>query len=144
MYSLSGFTADQIIQDASNGEVIRIRDEFYPVFRLYEMYNIPTEVTNIEDGILIWVETADESYCLFVDELAGGHETVSTYTPSIMELIFSTMTQEWFVGSAGDLPILIRMSIMGIIMPRMLIMPLIYDGSSGSIVICWFVRISEI
>ena len=77
-------TADQIIQDASNGEVIRIRDEFYPVFRLYEMYNIPTEVTNIEDGILIWVETADESYCLFVDELAGEQQVVVKPLPAYL------------------------------------------------------------
>lgn len=77
-------TADQIIRDASNGEVIRIRDEFYPVFRLYEMYNIPTEVTNIEDGILMWVETAGESYCLFVDELAGEQQVVVKPLPAYL------------------------------------------------------------
>lgn len=77
-------TADQIIRDASNGEVIRIRDEFYPVFRLYEMYNIPTEITNIEDGILMWVETAGESYCLFVDELAGEQQVVVKPLPAYL------------------------------------------------------------
>lgn len=77
-------SSDQIIQDASNGEVIRIRDEFYPVFRLYEMYNIPTNVTNIEDGILIWVESAGESYCLFVDELAGEQQVVVKPLPAYL------------------------------------------------------------
>ena len=69
-------TADEIINDANHGEIVKRMDEFYPVFRLHELYNIPTEVTNIEDGILMWLETADKSYCLFVDELLGEHQVV--------------------------------------------------------------------
>ena len=38
------------------------------------MFTIP--IANIEDGILIWVETADKSYCLFVDELLGEQQVV--------------------------------------------------------------------
>ena len=59
---------EDIILDASGNEIVKCLDEFYPVIRLHQLYNIETEITNIEDGILIWVETADKSYCLFVDE----------------------------------------------------------------------------
>lgn len=77
-------SADEIIQDANRGEIVKRMDEFYPVFRLHELYQIPTEVTNIEDGILMWVETADKSYCLFVDELLGEQQVVVKPLPSYL------------------------------------------------------------
>lgn len=77
-------SSEDIISDASNGEVIQRMDEFYPIFRLHELYNIPTEVTNIEDGILIWVEASDKSYCLFVDELLGEQQVVVKPLPAYL------------------------------------------------------------
>lgn len=67
---------EDVILDASGNEIIKCRDAFYPIIRIHDLYNIETEVTNIEDGILIWVETADKSYCLFVDELLGEQQVV--------------------------------------------------------------------
>ena len=37
---------------------------------------------NIEDGILMWVEAGDRSYCLFVDELLGEQQIVVKPLPS--------------------------------------------------------------
>ena len=67
---------EDVILDASGNEIIKCQDAFYPIIRIHDLYNIETEVTNIEDGILIWVETADKSYCLFVDELLGEQQVV--------------------------------------------------------------------
>ena len=67
---------EEVILDANGNEIIKCLDAFYPIIRIHELYNIETEVTNIEDGILIWVETADISYCLFVDELLGEQQVV--------------------------------------------------------------------
>ncbi len=67
---------EEVILDANGNEIIKCLDAFYPIIRIHELYNIETEVTNIEDGILIWVETADKSYCLFVDELLGEQQVV--------------------------------------------------------------------
>lgn len=69
-------SADEVIHDASRGEIIKRMDEFYPIIRIHELYNIETEITNIEDGILVWVESSDKSYCLFVDELLGEQQVV--------------------------------------------------------------------
>ncbi|MEG0564702.1 MAG: chemotaxis protein CheW, partial [Hungatella sp.] len=38
--------------------------------------NIETNIVNIEDGILVWVESGDKSYCLFLDELLGEQQVV--------------------------------------------------------------------
>lgn len=67
---------EDVILDASGNEIIKCQDAFYPIIRIHDLYNIETDVTNIEDGILIWVETADKSYCLFVDELLGEQQVV--------------------------------------------------------------------
>ena len=67
---------EEVILDANGNEIIKCLDTFYPIVRIHELYNIETEITKIEDGILIWVETADKSYCLFVDELLGEQQVV--------------------------------------------------------------------
>ncbi len=77
-------TSDQIIHNVDNSEVIKIMDEFYPLFRLHEIYNLETDITNIEDGIIIWVEAGDKSYCLFVDELLGEQQVVVKPIPAYL------------------------------------------------------------
>lgn len=69
-------SSEDIIHDANQGEIIKRMDAFYPIIRIHELYNIETEVTNIEDGILVWVESSEKSYCLFVDELLGEQQIV--------------------------------------------------------------------
>lgn len=72
------FKADDtnIMYDSNMKEIVMIRNEYYPVIKLHEIYDIPTEVTNIKDGILILVEVDDKSYCIFADQLLGEHQVV--------------------------------------------------------------------
>lgn len=57
-------------------EVVMIRDQLIPVFRLHKLHNITPQFTNLEDGILIILEHQDEVFGLFVDELLGQYQTV--------------------------------------------------------------------
>ncbi len=75
---------EDVILDSNGNEIIKCLDDFYPIIRVHELYNINTEITNIEDGILLWVETADKSYCLFVDELLGEQQVVVKPLPSFL------------------------------------------------------------
>lgn len=65
-----------IIYDAADNEMIKCMDEFYPIIRVNRLYHIENAEEAIEDGILIWVEASDKSYCLFVDELIGEQQVV--------------------------------------------------------------------
>lgn len=67
---------EEVIYDTEGNEIIRCMNQFYPILRIHRLYNIETEVTNIEDGILVWVESGDKSYCLFVDDLLGEQQVV--------------------------------------------------------------------
>lgn len=67
---------EDVIYDTEGNEIIRCMNQFYPIIRIHRLYNIDTEMTNIEDGILVWVESGDKSYCLFVDDLLGEQQVV--------------------------------------------------------------------
>ena len=67
---------EQLIQDTQHGEMIMIRGTCYPILRLHEKFGLPTEITEIEDGILILIETENRSVCLFADKLVGEQQVV--------------------------------------------------------------------
>jgi two-component system chemotaxis sensor kinase CheA len=75
-------SAKDIIHDSTNSEMIKCMDHFYPIIRAKELYRLEDGFENIEDGILLWLEAGDCSYCLFVDELIGEQQVVVKQLPS--------------------------------------------------------------
>ncbi|MBQ9412095.1 MAG: chemotaxis protein CheA [Oscillospiraceae bacterium] len=65
-----------IIQDATHGEMIKIVDNFYSIVRAKDFYRIADGVDSFDHGVLLWVESGDNSFCLFVDELIGEQQVV--------------------------------------------------------------------
>lgn len=72
------FKADDsnIMYDSNMREIVMMRNEYYPVIRLHELYGIETEIVDIKNGILILVEADEKSYCIFADALLGEHQVV--------------------------------------------------------------------
>lgn len=75
-------SAKDILHDSVNGEMVKIMDSYYPVIRAKDFYNLPGGTDEIEDGILMWLESGDCSYCLFVDELLGEQQIVVKPLPA--------------------------------------------------------------
>lgn len=73
-----------IIHDAMQGEMISKMDNFYPVVRLHEVYGLEPKATRADDGIFVWVETSENSYCLLVDELLGEQQVVIKPLPTYL------------------------------------------------------------
>ncbi len=73
-----------VVLDAAGNEMIRCMDDYYPIIRLRDLYAMEEGCTTIDDGILMWVETSDKSYCLFVDELIGEQQIVVKPLPSYL------------------------------------------------------------
>lgn len=57
-------------------EVVMIRDNLIPVYRLHKLHNIEPQYEKLEDGILIILEHQEDVFGLFVDELLGQYQTV--------------------------------------------------------------------
>ncbi len=68
--------SSQILRDTGGNEMIMIRGVCYPILRMHEKFGIDTEVTDLEDGILLLVETDNKSVCIFADKLIGEQQVV--------------------------------------------------------------------
>ncbi len=66
----------QITVSPDGDEVIRLREELLPVVRLHELHDIEPFSRNLEDGIIIVIESGKRSAALFVDEIIGQQQTV--------------------------------------------------------------------
>ncbi len=75
---------EDLIRDAAGGEMFKCMGSFYPVIRMRDLYHMEGGVTQIKDGILIWLEAGEHSYCLFVDELLGEQQVVVKPLPSFL------------------------------------------------------------
>ncbi len=61
---------------AGRGEVIRLRDEYLQVLRLYRVFEAEPSFTDLEDGLLVVVEGEGLKAGLYVDELLGQQQIV--------------------------------------------------------------------
>ena len=62
-------------------EIVMLRNEYYPIVPLHKIFNIETDITKIEDGILILVDAGNKSYCIFADALLGEQQIVVKQLP---------------------------------------------------------------
>ncbi len=73
-----------IVMGTDGSEMIYKMDELCSVVRLSQLYGIPSNSETIEDGIMIWLESSERSFCLFVDELVGEQQVVVKPIPAYL------------------------------------------------------------
>jgi len=78
---------EDIIKDLDNKEMILLRGECYSILRLHELYDIKTEVVNIEEGIVIMVEDQGKTRCIFADALIGEQQVVIKALPDYIKKV---------------------------------------------------------
>jgi len=61
---------------AGTTEVYRLRDEYIPILRLYDLFSMTSGTTQLEQGILVIVEGDGKKMGLFVDELLSQQQIV--------------------------------------------------------------------
>lgn len=66
----------QVNAVAGKAEFYQYRDEYLPVIRLHEVFNIETEVTNLEQGLLTIVDAGNKRIGLFLEEVLGQQQVV--------------------------------------------------------------------
>ena len=57
-------------------EVLRLRDEYIPILRLYQLFKHENAITELEHGLLVVVETDNEKVGLLVDDLLAQQQVV--------------------------------------------------------------------
>ena len=58
------------------GEVVMLRGDLLPVFRLQELFSVPESGTNVYEGILTVIEAEGERCAVMVDEILGQQQVV--------------------------------------------------------------------
>lgn len=67
---------EDIIKDIEGNDMVIIRENCYSVVKLYEEYQIETDIQDISEGILISVEVNGQGLCIFADKLLGQYQVV--------------------------------------------------------------------
>lgn len=67
---------NQVRPFEGKGEMINIRGEYLPLIRLHRVFEVETEVQNIEDGIVVVAEAGYRKCAVFVDELLDQQQVV--------------------------------------------------------------------
>lgn len=80
---------DQLIKDHDGNEMIMVRGKSVPIIRLNELFEVPTKVDSISDGILTVIESDSDSVCIFADGLVGEQQVVVKPLPKYMSQVKS-------------------------------------------------------
>jgi two-component system chemotaxis sensor kinase CheA len=73
--------AENILHDPEGRELIMLRGQCYPVIRLYQHFRVKSDLKDLTEGIIIFVEHDSHSVCLFVDALLGEQQIVVKALP---------------------------------------------------------------
>lgn len=76
---------EEVFTDPDGHEMIMVRGQCFPVMRLYEKYRVKTEITRFSEGIMIMVESENDTCCLFADELLGEQQVVVKALPEYIK-----------------------------------------------------------
>jgi two-component system, chemotaxis family, sensor kinase CheA len=102
-----------IKQVSGKGELYKLRDDYVPVIRLYEIFNIEPQITDLEDGLLVVVEGDGQKVGLFIDDLLGQQQVVikslETNYRKVVGLSGATILGDGTVALILDVPGLISL-----------------------------------
>lgn len=74
----------KLFLDTDGSEMIMVRNECFPIIRLHELYGVEPKYTNLEDGIIILIESGDKKACVFADQLIGEQQIVLKPFPKFL------------------------------------------------------------
>ncbi|MDH5517300.1 MAG: chemotaxis protein CheA [Gammaproteobacteria bacterium] len=106
---------EQLNMVAGKGETYKLRDEYLPILRVCDLFNIPdAKAKKLEDGLLVVVEADGKHFGVFVDDLLGQQQVVIKSLESnykrIEGISGATILGDGSVALILDIPGLIRMS----------------------------------
>lgn len=76
---------EELIYDEAKGVMIQKEEGFYPMVRLADFYDIETDVDDVEEGTIMWLDSGDKAFCLFVDKLLGKQQVVVKALPPFLK-----------------------------------------------------------
>ncbi len=98
---------------SGKGELYPLRDEYVPVIRIYDVFGITPETTDLEEGLLVVVDGAGSKVGLFIDDLLGQQQVVikslETNYRKVVGLSGATILGDGTVALILDVPGLVAL-----------------------------------
>lgn len=69
-------TEDQLSTVVDRGEMVSVRGSLLPIYRLRRVFNLDEGIEDVNEALLIVLETNDSRCCLMVDEIIGQQQVV--------------------------------------------------------------------
>jgi two-component system chemotaxis sensor kinase CheA len=100
--------SEQLSTVAQQAEMYRLRDEYIPIIRLHELFDVQADRRTLLDGLLMIVEADGRRVGLFVDELLSQQQVVikslETNFRQVTALAGATMLGDGRVALILDIP----------------------------------------
>jgi len=108
-------TEQQINKVVGKGETFRLRDEYIPIVRMHEIFNVEAaRVTRLTEGLVVVVEGQGMKCGLFVDDLLGQQQVVIKSLEAnyrkVEGVSGATILGDGSVALILDIPGLVRLS----------------------------------
>jgi two-component system chemotaxis sensor kinase CheA len=98
---------------SGKGELYPLRNEYVPVIRVYELFGLTPQTTDLEEGLLVVVDGAGSKVGLFVDDLLGQQQVVikslETNYRKVMGISGATILGDGTVALILDVPGLVSL-----------------------------------
>ena len=100
--------SSEIKRVSAKGELYPLRDEYVPIIRMYEVFNLEPQITDLEEGLLVIVEGEGKKVGLFIDDLLGQQQVVikslETNYRKVMGVSGATILGDGTVALILDVP----------------------------------------
>ncbi len=108
-------TENMLNKIADKGETFRLRDQYIPIIRMHDIFNVqPNNKSNTGEGVIVVVERQGILCGLFVDELLGPQQVVvkslETNYRRVQGVSGATILGDGSVALILDIPGLVRFS----------------------------------
>ncbi len=103
---------DRLNAVPGGAELFRLRDEYIPVVRLYEMFGVEPDSRAVEDGLLVVVEAEGRRFGVLVDDLLAQQQvvikTLETNYRQVVGVAGATILGDGTVSLIIDVPGLVQ------------------------------------
>ncbi|MBS0396554.1 MAG: chemotaxis protein CheA, partial [Proteobacteria bacterium] len=103
---------DRLNAVPGGAELFRLRDEYIPVVRLYELFGVEPDSRAVEDGLLVVVEAEGRRYGVLVDDLLAQQQvvikTLETNYRQVAGVAGATILGDGTVALIVDVPGLVQ------------------------------------
>lgn len=105
---------EQVSTTMDGLEMVKVRDEVLPIVRLHEIFNKEPKSLELEDGIMIIIESRDKKLCVFADEIIGQQQAVvkslTNYIGKVAAIMGCMILGDGGIGLIVDIESLVTMS----------------------------------